>query len=194
VLRPRIPVILASASPRRRQLLSEFFEAFEVISPEVDEEALEKPDPWENAKHLACCKAFKVSVGHPDKLVIGADTVVALPLEGGYEMLAKPKDPSDACRMLRALSGREHIVTTGVCLLWPDGKEHWATTSRVRFDELSDEFVEAYVATGEPLDKAGAYGAQGGMKPHLSVEGSLTNVIGLPIEDFEARLRATGLV
>jgi septum formation protein len=195
VLTPRLPVVLASASPRRRELLARIFEQFEVIVPDVDEERLGKPDPWENAEHLACSKAFKVQILRAEKLVIGADTVVALPdAERPFRQFAKPQDPEHAFQMLSALSGKEHVVVTGVSLLWPDGRETWSTTSRVRFRELTEEEIRVYVATGEPLDKAGSYGAQDKGRALIAhIEGSHDNVIGLPTEDLIAKLVACHL-
>ena len=98
-------------------------------------------------------------------------------------MLAKPRDAADARRMLRALSGREHVVITGVGLVWPGGSESFAETSRVRFRDLSDAEIADYVQTGEPMDKAGAYAIHGGAASFVEgLDGSLSNVVGLPIE------------
>lgn len=190
VLDLRLPVVLASASPRRRELLAQLIERFDIMASGVDEDALAKVDPVENAKHLACSKAFKVAMQFPTSLVIGADTVVAVPVNGQIIQFAKPADEEDAARMLRTLSGIEHTVVTGVSLHWPDGHDSFTVSSKVTFKVLSLESIRAYVATGEPLDKAGAYGAQAKGKELIqSIEGSITNVIGLPMEELEVRLR-----
>lgn len=191
MLQLRYPVVLASASPRRRELLSQVIETFDIVASGVDEEALAKVDPWENARHLACSKSFKVFMMFPDSLVIGADTVVAVPqADGGYIQLAKPADVEDAVRMLGILSGREHTVVTGVSLHWPEGHESFAVTSKVRFKSLTEPEIREYVATGEPMDKAGAYAAQGRGKELIEItEGSVTNVIGLPMEELGERLK-----
>lgn len=192
MLRPILPVVLASASPRRRDLLATLIETFEVIAADIDEERLAKPDPWENAEHLACSKAFKVQVTEPNKLIIGADTVVALPLaEGGYRQFAKPANAEDAVQTLMEMSGKEHVVVTAISLHWPDGRETWACTSKVRFHTLTEETIRNYVATREPLDKAGSYGAQKlGRALIENIDGSLNNVIGLPTEDLSEKLVA----
>lgn len=166
-------------------------ERFDVVASDVDEGALAKADPWENAKHLACSKSFKVFMQFSDRLVLGADTVVALPQEDGYLQLSKPKDVEDAVRILSLLSGREHHVITGVSLHWPDGHDSFCVTSKVKFKDLTEAEIRAYVATGEPMDKAGAYGAQGAGRELIEIsEGSLTNVIGLPMEVLTERLKS----
>ena len=176
--------ILASASPRRKELLAEVIENFQIM-PAVGEEIVEgNPDPQTLVKILARQKAAEVAsrAGMENKAVLGADTVVAL----GNEVLGKPKDEADAFRMLQALSGREHQVHTGVCILFPEkcGKRTERTEAactNVYFNELSSEQIAAYIATGSPMDKAGAYGIQdGGLVERI--EGSFSNVVGLPIE------------
>jgi len=183
-------VVLASASPRRVDILCRIVREFEQLSANVDEDAIPERDPWRLAEQLAEAKAAAVARLRPDALVIGADTVVALPMPGGaYELLAKPVSPADAARMLRLLSGREHWVVTGCCLLWPSGLRVFSETSRVRFAALDDGEIEAYVAGGEPLDKAGAYAIQGGAARFSElVHGSLSNVIGLPEERLRQEL------
>lgn len=186
-----LPVVLASASPRRQELLRRLFDDFEVVVAGIEEDALTLPDPWQTAMGLARAKARAVAEHRQDALVIGGDTVVALPKEdGAFEQLAKPGSTDEAIGMLQALSGRSHLVITGVCLLWPGGEEVFCDESRVTFRPLELEEIKEYVATGEPMDKAGAYGIQagGGTFVH-SVEGSVANVIGLPVEALERRLR-----
>lgn len=177
------PVVLASGSPRRKVLLAPLVPEFEVVVSDVDEDALTVSDPEETARTLASAKARAVAHLRPGALVIGADTVVAVNTGTGYEQLAKPTDAADAVRMLRALSGRKHVVITGVALVSPDQTLTFADTTHVAFRDLSDEEIRDYVATGEPMDKAGAYAIQGGAAGFVaSVEGSVTNVVGLPVE------------
>lgn len=183
------PVVLASASPRRRELLAGLVERFEIVPAHLDEEAFEHPDPEQTARDLAEAKAAYIAKLCPDALVIAGDTVVALPVDSGFEQLAKPADEADARCMIARLQGREHLVLTGICLLWPRGRTTFVETSRVRFKRLSQQEVADYVALGESLDKAGAYAAQGKAGEIIeSVEGSLSNVIGLPIERLREAL------
>ncbi|MGV3618018.1 MAG: Maf family protein [Fimbriimonas sp.] len=189
------PIVLASASPRRKELLREIVPDFEVVVAPVDEEALTVPDPWETAERLALAKARAAFALRPEALVIGGDTVVAYqpPSEEGYVQLAKPADAADAIRMLRALAGREHIVATGIALISADGESTFVETTKVRFRPLGDDEIANYVATEEPLDKAGAYGLQGGAAAFVEdLEGSRSNVIGLPLEALRERLEAQG--
>jgi septum formation protein len=179
------PVVLASGSPRRRELLARLIPDFEVVVADVDEEALTVEDPFETAERLAQAKAFAVVLLRPEALVIGADTVVTL--DG--EQYAKPRDAADARRMLRALSGRTHVVATGVCVAEPKGTRVFHDRTFVTFRDLTDEEIAAYVATGEPMDKAGAYAIQGGAAGFVSRrDGSESNVIGLPLERLEHHL------
>ncbi|MCW5937803.1 MAG: septum formation protein Maf [Fimbriimonadaceae bacterium] len=186
------PVVLASASPRRSDLLRELVESFTVDPADIDEDAMTDPDPWITAQRLAREKALAVQSRHPEALVIGGDTVVALPTGiDTYEQLAKPTDEADARRMLGHLSAKTHLVVTGVCLAWPGGLSAFTETTKVTFRAMSADEIAAYVATGEPLDKAGAYGFQGGARPFVQqVEGSVSNVIGLPMERLEEALRS----
>lgn len=186
------PVVLASGSPRRRDLLKEMgVLEFEVVPADVDEEALTDPDPWVTARRLAREKALAVFAEREGCLVIGGDTVVAYDDEAGELIqLAKPMDVADAERMLGILSGRTHRVITGVCVKWPGGFSSFTDESKVTFKTMSAEEISAYVATGEPMDKAGAYGLQGGARPFIAkVEGSVNNVIGLPTERLAEVLR-----
>jgi septum formation protein len=178
-------VILASASPRRRELLARLVPAFEVVPADVEEEPLPGERPESTARRLAREKWRTISALHPEAIVVAGDTVVAV----GERQLAKPKDEAEAREMLRALSGRAHEVLTAICI-GPCRRpiERIASTT-VRFRELGDEEIARYVATGEPMDKAGAYAIQGGAAAFVaSVEGSTTNVIGLPLEALEEAL------
>ncbi len=184
---PRI--ILASASPRRQELLRQLIPQFEVVHAEVDEEALTRDDPWETAKGLALAKAESVLARHPDALVIGGDTVVAI--GESWLQLAKPSDAEDAARMLRLLSGREHVVITGLAVVGPGIRTVDAATTRVLFRAFEAAEINEYVATGEPMGKAGAYAIQGGAAGFVSaIEGSWSNVVGLPMELLERMLQA----
>ncbi len=184
--------ILASASPRRRQLLGELIEHFEVI-PSLADENVEGASPRALVELLAERKASEVALRsvHEGKMVIGSDTVVAL----SGEVLGKPKDEADAFRMLAALSGRAHAVYTGVCFARAEqGKLSLYTRSdktEVFFKELSPSFIRAYIASGSPMDKAGAYGIQDGGLVEKIV-GSYTNVVGFPVELVKEMIEKMG--
>jgi len=186
------PIILASASPRRQQLLAETGLPFTVAVSEVDEEAINSGSPREIAEQRALHKARAVAKTLPGGLVIGADTIVLC--QG--QVLGKPKDTADAKRLLSLLSGRSHRVITGVCVLEaPDGRCLVASAcTKVVFRRLSPEEIDRYVATGEPMDKAGAYGIQG--KGALLVErivGDYFNVVGLPLTLLARLLKEFGV-
>lgn len=172
--------ILASASPRRKTLFAELVKEFEII-PAKGEERVEGATSVEAlVKELATQKAREVAAlpNAAGKAVLGADTVVAL--DG--KVLGKPKDEAEAAQMLSALSGRVHEVFTGVCMIAPNRTERVAAAcTRVRFETLSNAQIAAYVATGSPMDKAGAYGIQDGGLVR-SLDGSFSNVVGLPVE------------
>jgi septum formation protein len=177
-------VVLASGSPRRQHLLLDLVEDFEIYVPNVDEDPLPGEDPVATAERLARIKAEAVLKVRPDCLVIGGDTVVALPNEDGtFQQLSKPANGRDAERILKLLSGKTHLVISGVCLAWDNGIRVLSDTTRVTFRELTPVEIKSYVKTGEPMDKAGAYACQGGAKGFIeSMDGSLTNVIGLPVD------------
>lgn len=190
-MRLAYPVVLASASPRRCELLRSLIPEFEVIAAEVDEEPLPQEPPEETAVRLARDKALSIYDSRPSSLVIAGDTVVAVAVDEALTQLGKPAHAAEAEDMLKALSGRSHVVITGLCLRWPKGMRILAETTTVQFKELSDAEIAAYVATGEPNDKAGAYAIQGGARDFvIRVEGSLTNVVGLPMERLEECLRS----
>ena len=167
-------LLLASASPRRKELLSAVCE-FEIVPSRFDE--AESGSAEEVVRLNARGKAQEVLSRYPDCRVLGADTVVAL--DG--MILGKPKDGEDAKRMLRLLSGRVHSVFTGVCLADTSGSEEKVVETKVLFKTLSEKLIDEYVLSGTPLDKAGAYGIQDGIVV-ASIEGSYTNVMGLPME------------
>jgi septum formation protein len=190
-VRSDIKVILASGSPRRRELLLQLIAGFDVDPADIDESPLPQEDPWQLAERIAFQKARQVSIRHSEALVIGGDTVVALPRAGGYEMLAKPADAAEAACMLGRLSGREHIVVTGIALVQASGAHVFSDTTHVRFRSLTEAEIQEYIATGEPMDKAGAYAIQGGAKQFVeAVRGSTSNVIGLPLEKLGQALEA----
>jgi len=173
-------LILASASPRRRELLAQAGFSFVVHPADVNEDPLPGEEPLAYVVRLARAKAEAVyaQLNDPESLVLGADTTVTL---DGH-ILAKPVDAADAARMLRMLSGRTHRVITGVAVAGARGTEVAAEVTGVRFVALSDDEIAAYVATGEPMDKAGAYGIQGiAAKWIPRIEGCYFNVVGLPL-------------
>ncbi|MBL8060238.1 MAG: septum formation protein Maf [Chthonomonas sp.] len=184
------PVILASASPRRKELLNHLVDQFTVVCADVDEDSLTVSDPWQTAQRLAREKALTVFDRHPESLVIAGDTVVAMPDGDAWIQLAKPTSLGHAKEMLRALNGRTHLVITGVALRWPTGMAAFTDETKVTFRAIQDSEIEDYVQTGEPMDKAGAYAIQGGAKQFVAkIEGSINNVIGLPTERLEEALR-----
>ncbi len=170
-------IILASASPRRRELLKEINCDFEVIPAKGEE----RPDPSLSAvqtvKALAKSKCDEVFLSHPGCVVIGCDTVVVY----GGKILGKPKDGREAEKTLKMLSGKTHSVLTGVCVRCPGKEVVDCCKTEVDFNVLSDEFIKDYVASGSPLDKAGSYGIQDGGVV-AAYRGSYTNVVGLPVE------------
>ena len=184
-------VILASASPRRAEILARVTWPFDVLPAEIDESRLGDEDPETHVRRLAREKALRLSREHRDAWVLGSDTVVAQ----GNDIFGKPADDEDAFRMLSRLDAAPHLVLTGWA--WARGGEavlHGVSRSEVRFRRLSDAEIRAYVATGEPRDKAGAYAIQGGAARFVeSVQGSVTGVIGLPLEDVEEAARRLGI-
>jgi septum formation protein len=176
-------LVLASASPRRRELLIQAGYAFTVHPAHVPEDPLPGEAPIAYVTRLAREKAEAVfrelsSMTPAPLQVVGADTTVTL----DNQILAKPMDPADAARMLRLLSGRSHHVITGVAVVTEGSTEVAGEVTAVRFLSLSDEEIESYVATGEPMDKAGAYAIQGRAARWIPrVEGCYFNVVGLPL-------------
>lgn len=176
-----VEFVLASASPRRKELLKEIVDDFEII-PAKGEEKPTFSNVKKVVKELAKQKAEEIFLsGNGDKIVLGADTVVAL----GKKILGKPKDEMDAVRMLKSLSNRAHFVHTGVCFCYSlNGKPKSVcavATTKVYFNALREEWIKEYVAGGSPMDKAGAYGIQDGGLVE-KIKGSYSNVVGLPVE------------
>jgi septum formation protein len=176
-------VLLASASPRRRELLERIGYVLEICPSDVDETPFPDENPVDFAERMAAAKA----ADHKG-LLVSADTVVHL--DG--EILGKPKSQTDAVRMLERLSGRAHTVTTGVCV-GRSLRKIFSVSTRVCFRHLKPEEIHAYVVTGESMDKAGAYGIQGQAAGFvLTVDGSYTNVVGLPLAEVLRALSANG--
>ncbi len=183
-------VILASASPRRRELLALIGIRHDVMPADVDETQMAEEHPAAYAERLARAKAHKLAAAHPDAVVIGADTIVVV--DG--VVLGKPTDPADAARMLRILSGRAHFVQTAVAVACGPRTESAVETVGVTFRALSDHEIRAYVATGEPLDKAGAYGIQGyGATIVERVDGDYFSVMGLGLHRLVVLLARIGV-
>jgi septum formation protein len=182
-------LVLASASPRRQELLRNAGITFEVVPANVPEDSLPGEGAKDCAERLAREKALAVARQRPHALVLGADTVVAI--DG--QILGKPSDSSDAVRMLRLLSGRDHHVITGVCLV-ADGQSFVAgETTLVTVNKITDQEIADYVATGEPMDKAGAYAIQGIASRWIPrIEGDYCNVVGLPVARVFSMLREIG--
>ncbi len=181
-------LVLASNSPRRQQILRDAGIAYIIRAPSVPEESRLGESPRQYVQRLAEEKAFAVPM-HAGEIVLAADTVVV----AGEKLLEKPRDPADAARMLRLLSGREHEVLTGICLRSESRKIVDAAATRVRFVDLTDAEIAEYVASGEPMDKAGAYAIQGLASKFIErIEGCYFNVVGLPIALVYRRLKELG--
>jgi len=179
-------IILASASPRRRELLSLITTDFEIIVSEADETLPESITPEQAVMELAARKATAVAKSHPDRAVIGSDTVVAV--DG--EILGKPTDDADAVRMLKLLSGRKHHVFTGLCIAYQGENTVFYDGAAVEFAEMSESEIADYVASGEPRDKAGAYAIQGlASKFITSISGDYYSVVGLPVSHLYRSLK-----
>src|SRR5437016_9377567 len=183
-------LVLASASPRRSELLRNAGIAFAVYPPQVDETRHNQEPPIKYAQRVARDKARAVSKQDPDAIVLGADTIVVV----GREILGKPRDAADAARMLRRLSGRAHKVITAVALTGSNPQKFEdvrAESTKVFFNRLSSADIRDYVASGEPMDKAGAYAIQGRASRWIpKIEGCYFNVVGLPVARVFAMLKA----
>jgi septum formation protein len=183
----RPPLILASASPRRREILRQLGLPFRIMVPDVDEDAIRADSPADLALRRAVAKA--AAVDWPGGLVLAADTLVAM----GGRIYGKPRDAADAEAMLAALCGRQHEVWSGLCLACGGRRWSEAVRTRVWLRAAEPAALAAYVATGEPLDKAGAYAAQGrGALLVERVDGCFWNVVGLPVSALVEGLRVFG--
>jgi septum formation protein len=193
-------LVLASASPRRQELLRNASIPFEVQPTNIPEVPQPGEAPRAFAERMAREKALAVFRLRPNDFVLGADTIVFV----DAEILGKPRDRADAVRMLRLLSGREHQVTTGVCLLGlgprdENGKTGFedvrSETTFVTMDILGNDDIHSYISTGEPMDKAGAYAIQGRASRWISrIEGDYFNVVGLPVSLVYKMLREHGAI
>ena len=186
-------IILASGSPRRKELLAQVGISFEIVKAE-GEEIINTTVPEEAVKELSRQKAREVAARTDGDVVIGADTVVA----ADHQILGKPKDQEDAVRMIRMLQGRTHQVLTGVTVILRDEvrkKEiYFAETTHVHVYPMTEEQIRDYVASGEPMDKAGAYGIQGLFAAYVSgIEGDYNNVVGLPVGRLYQEVLAAGI-
>ena len=179
-------IILASGSQRRRELMSLMGLDFAVIPSGADENIDKATEPSLYVRELARRKAEYVALSHKNACVVGADTVVVL----NGEIIGKPKNTDDAYAILRKLSGKKHTVYTGIAVIYA-GKEYVEyDATDVTFAELSDEDIYDYIATGDPMDKAGAYGIQGQFCVFIErIEGSYFNVIGLPVHKLHKILK-----
>ena len=181
-------LVLASKSPRRRELLKEISNQIEVAPSSIKEVLDIGLRPAENARNIARAKAESIAPSFPNSWVIGADTLVTL----DDEIFGKPDDEKDAERILKRLSGREHIVVTGICVVGPQKSLDKCVVSKIKIKPLTIQEIKDYIATGEPMDKAGAYAIQGkGSFMVRSFSGSKTNIIGLPIDELKVLLKKT---
>ncbi len=184
-------LVLASASPRRQELLRNAVITFEVQPAHIPEDPLPGEGAKECVERLAREKALAVARLRPQDCVLGADTVVVV--DG--ELLGKPSDAADAARMLRRLSGREHLVITGVCLVAGGQCSVASENTSVTMSEISEKEIADYIASGEPMDKAGAYGIQGIASRWIPrIDGDYSNVVGLPVALVWRMLRQAGVV
>lgn len=181
-------IVLASGSPRRKEILENMNLKFDIIKSEIEETTLENESPEDLVKRLSYEKAHDIATRNRDSIVIGADTVVVL----DNNVLGKPKDKEDAFNMLKKMSGREHDVITGISILCLDSKKEIIDfcVSKVKFKNLSDEDIYSYIATGECMDKAGAYGIQGlgGILVEY-IKGDYFNIVGFPISSASEILK-----
>jgi septum formation protein len=187
--RPRI--ILASASPRRQELLRHTGIEFVICPANIEEVPIPNESPVVFAERMAQEKACAVLASSPDCVVLAADTVV----EVGAQILGKPQNEEDAARMLRVLSGRKHSVTTAVCLASNSFEDVRSETTAVSFSAMSEHEIRNYVNSREPMDKAGAYAIQGRASCWTTkIEGDYYNVMGLPVDLVGRMLREHGLL
>ena len=186
-----LPLILASASPRRKQWLESLRIPFEILAPDIDETPAAGEDPEDLVLRLAKGKAAVIAESNPGRWVLAADTTVAV----DHHTLNKPVDVEDAVRMLMLIQGRRHEVHTGMCLRRDAEIHAFVDTAEVFLRPISEAQARWYVATGEPMDKAGSYAAQGVAALFIErIEGSFATVMGLPVERLSALLQELGLL
>lgn len=200
------PIVLASASPRRREFLQDMGLTFSCVRPKgLEPQPLPGEDPAHYAQRAADCKSLAVAREYPQQVVIGADTVVAPPSDAATAVFGKPANDAEALHMLQCLCGRSHTVISALCVVLPavptlSGQQeqkilrlHRAT--RVTFHQWPEAVLAAYVATGEPADKAGAYAIQGqGAFLVESIQGSWSTVVGLPLAELMEILLTAGII
>ncbi|CEN79665.1 Maf family protein [Paraclostridium sordellii] len=182
-------IILASGSPRRREILANTNAKFDVLTSDVDERIFKFEEPTQLVLRLAFEKCMDIAINNPESLVIGADTIVVL----DNEILGKPKNEDEAFEMLSKLSNREHQVITGMSIVNIESNKKIAdyTISNVKFKNLTDQDIRDYISTGECLDKAGSYGIQGyGALLVKEIQGDYFNIVGLPISKLSDILKA----
>ena len=178
--------ILASSSPRRKDLMKFISSDFLIDVPNVEEVVEDGLTPIEVTKHIACQKGEVVAKRYPNDLVISADTIVVI----DNQIIGKPKDEKDAKRILNLLSGRTHYVHTAFWIFYQNKAYDGLSTSKVIFNNLSENLIDEYIESKSPLDKAGAYGYQDNEKYPLvlQIEGSINNVIGFPVEEIKEKI------
>lgn len=182
-------IILASGSPRRREILANTNAKFDVLTSDVDEKIFKFEEPTQLVLRLAFEKCMDIAINNPESLVIGADTIVVL----DNEILGKPKNEDEAFDMLSKLSNREHQVITGMSIVNIENNKKIVdyTISNVKFKNLTDQDIRDYISTGECLDKAGSYGIQGyGALLVKEIQGDYFNIVGLPISKLSDILKA----
>lgn len=185
----KMKLVLASGSPRRKEILNYLNIPFEIVVSDFEEKIDENKSLEEEIKRLSKGKASTVFKENKNATIIGADTIVTI----NNKILGKPKDKQEAYRMLKFLSGNKHTVITGVTIISKDITDTFAVLSDVYFNVLKDEEINEYIATGEPMDKAGAYAIQGfGSKFIHKIDGDYYAVMGLPISEIYKRLKAFG--
>lgn len=184
-------LILASASPRRKELLSEWITTFEIKPADVDESRLGDESPRDYVARVAELKARTLAMKYPECYVLAADTTVAL----GHTIFGKPSDYEEAVSVLSSLSGTQHEVMTAIALIGPAITETQVVVTEVTFSTLAKAQIATYCNSDEPYDKAGAYGIQGSASKFVSeINGSYTNVVGLPLAQTATLLRKAGFV
>lgn len=184
--------ILASQSPRRKELLKRIIPNFDIIPSHIDESLSKKDNVIDTVKDISYRKALDIYQNHQEDIIIASDTIVVI----DNQIIGKPKDINDARNTLHLLSNRKHEVITSYTIIYKDIVINKAVITDVYFHKLNDELINRYVATGSPLDKAGSYGIQDNDNfPIIDhIEGSYYNVMGLPIENLELDLKNSGLI
>lgn len=176
-------LILASSSPRRKQLLKKITKSFTIVEPNVNERDYHF-DVFHYASELSRLKAYEVSSRYPNESILACDTIVVL----GNQIINKPKDEKDAKRILHLLSNKTHLVISGYTYLHKKKEVNRQVITKVTFNKLSDELINAYVKSGLAMGKAGAYGIQDNYDLVKSIDGSYDNVMGLPTEDIKKHI------